>query len=351
MFNISATKHMDNVMDLSIVIPAYERIDLLKITLESIKQAIHHLNVEVIIVDDGSQHPLENELSGFLNLPLRFIRQQNQGCVIAKNNGLWNAQGQYVMFIDSDDLVHPDKLISQVAKLNESFADVCYTDEVTVYSDIDHSLVPESNRILPSVNCPANLYLKLQPCSSNLVYRRDYLTKFLKKPLIQEHRIFGSIGEVWLYYNLVIYPTKIVKLDGYMSIYVKHEQERLTAHWEKLGVAALILMLSFVKNCPIEESTLAARKQVGECAFASYRALPKNFNSEFERHMLDIWKQAPKGNMQVLGGKTFQSLAKVLGIENAAWLLRHLRPDYSKMRTLTSPELQSLIMNLSIVSN
>ncbi|WP_026100364.1 glycosyltransferase family 2 protein [Fortiea contorta] len=342
---------MDNFTELSIVIPAYERIDLLKTTLESIKQAIHHLDVEVIIVDDGSRNPLENELSGFLNLPLRFIRQENQGCVIAKNNGLWNAQGQYVMFIDSDDLVHPDKLISQVAKLNESGADVCYTDEVTLYVNADNSLAPQSNRILPIVNSAPELYLKLQPCSSNLIYRRDYLTQFLKKPLIQEHRIFGSIGEVWLYYNLIIYPAKIVKVDGYMSLYLRHEQERLTAHWEKLGIAALILMLSFVKNCPIEESTLAARRQVGESAFASYRSLPKNFSREYERHLLNIWKQAPKGNIQTLGGRSFQTLAKIIGIKNAAWFFRHWRPDYSTVRTLTPPELKNLIQNLSIVSN
>lgn len=336
---------MENSIILSIIIPAYERVFLLKKTLESIHSSIQSLNVEIIIVDDGSLEPIEPQLLNFLGLPLKFIRQNNQGCVVAKYNGLGESQGKYVLFVDSDDIVHPDKLIVQIENLQATGADICYTDEVTCYLDNDFSFVKKSSRFLPEVTTPAELYIKLQPCSSNLIYRRDYLIKYLQLPLIREDRIFGAIGEVWLYYNLAIYPAKIIKVNLPYSIYVEHIG-RLTSHWEKLGISALTLMISFIKYCPPEESTLLARRLVGEAAFSTWRKLPKNFNPEFESKMLDIWKQSPKADISSLGGKKFQIISKILGIYNTAWIRKNiLNQDYYKIKTISSSELDELMKN------
>ncbi len=181
---------------LSIVIPAYNRVELLKCTLKSIHQAIGPLEAEVIIVDDGSIEPIENHLQGFLDLPLRFVRQTNQGCVIAKNRGLKEANGQYVTFVDSDDVVHPQKLIAQVTQLERTNADVCYTDEAEGQMDGDlASLTLQPGRSFPEINCPVELYLNAQPGSNNLMFRRNYLLTHLSQPIIPEARILDRSGK------------------------------------------------------------------------------------------------------------------------------------------------------------
>ena len=335
--------------DLSIIIPAYNRVEILKYSLESISHAIKHLKTEVIVVDDGSKDPLESQLKNFLNLPLRFVRQANQGSIVARNRGLNGAEGKYILFLDSDDLVHPDKLISQVSCLEKTGAEVCYTDDAVVTLKGDYnSLLFRPSRILPVVTHPAEFYLKVQPIPSNPIYRKSYLQHCLTHPIVSVDRVFDPVGDVWLLYNLAIYPAQIQKVAGHYSIYGEHEQERYTSHWEKLGVASLAVTLAFIKNCPDEDATLEARKLVGQAAFISWRKLPKNFNAEFEAKVLEIWEKSPKGNLADLGGHFFQRLAEIVGAKKAAFVLRQLqRPDYSKIQTVTPEELQAMMSGLT----
>lgn len=337
--------------DLSIVIPAYNRIELLKYSLKSISSALGDFSVETIVVDDGSTEPLEHQLKGFSDLPIRFIRQPNQGSIVARYRGLQEAAGRYVLFLDSDDLVHPDKLTCQLRCLEDTEAEVCYTDDSTVQLEGDYSSLEfQPSRVLPHTTSPAHFYLKVQPIPVNPIYRRDYLMEYLKTPIVPMNRIYDAVGDVWLYYNLAPYPAHIEKVDGHYSIYGEHDLDRYTNHWEKLGVASLSLMWTFFLNCPRKESTLEARQFVGECALISWRRLPRNFHADFERTMLEIWENAPKGDLNALGGKLFQTLAKVIGVSLAASCLRRLqRPDYATIRTMNSEELNELMMDLATI--
>jgi hypothetical protein len=337
------------VLDLSIVIPAYNRIEMLKYSLESVSHAIQHLKSEVIVVDDGSKQPLEDQLQNFLNLPLRFIRQVNQGSIVARNRGLREASGKYLLFLDSDDLVHPDKLVSQVAQLESTGADISYTDDATVLLKGDYSTLEfKAGSVLPPETSAAKFYLRVQPNPSNPIYRRNYLTRHLTQPIVPENRVFDPVGDVWLYYNLAPSPAQIVKVDGHYSVYGQHDQERYTDHWEKLGVASLALMWTFIGNCPQQESTLEARQLTGESALISWRRLPKNFHPLFEQTMLEVWRKAPQGNVNALGGRLFQILAKTIGVYPAAWVLRQLqRPDYATICTMSQAELNALMGDLT----
>jgi glycosyltransferase involved in cell wall biosynthesis len=301
------------------------------------------------VVDDGSQEPLAEQLKEFYDLPIQFIRQENQGSIVARINGLNQASGEYVLFLDSDDLVHPDKLVNQVTQLREKQADVSYTDSaITTLEGKYDSLVFQPRQVLPTVTEPAELYLKVQPGPHSPIYRRDYLQKYLENPLVPENRVFDAVGDVWIYYNLAIYPAKVIKVDGYYTIVTKHNQDRFTRHWERLGVASLALMLAFTKNCPKTEDTLEARQQIGECAFLSWRKLPTSFNSTFEEEILSIWRSSPQKSLPRLGGKNFQIIVKLIGIENAARILRHFqRPNYQKIRTVSNFELQELVNSLT----
>lgn len=100
----------------SVVVPTFNRAYCLERTLRS-ALAQTHRNVDVIVVDDGSTDGTAALLQRMREEDprLRVFTQENQGVVAARNTALRQADGDYVAFLDSDDLWFPWKLELQVA--------------------------------------------------------------------------------------------------------------------------------------------------------------------------------------------------------------------------------------------
>jgi len=88
----------------SVVIPTYNRADLLRQALDSVSRQ-ECRDFEVIVVDDGSTEDLSSLAAEYEQT--RFLRQANAGPSAARNNGLKAAAGEYVAFLDSDDVWFP----------------------------------------------------------------------------------------------------------------------------------------------------------------------------------------------------------------------------------------------------
>lgn len=98
----------------SIIIPSYNSARYLTETLKSaFAQTYTHL--EVIVVNDGSTDETESILQGFSDPRLKIIHQSNHGSNHAKNQGIAKATGEYFVFLDADDVLHPRKVESQMA--------------------------------------------------------------------------------------------------------------------------------------------------------------------------------------------------------------------------------------------
>src|SRR3990167_7672929 len=104
--------------DSSVILPVYNRPQLLMRALESIsRQTLQP--TEVIVVDDGSDESLESVLQSNKKLPITFFRlSKNSGAGAARNAGIKLAQCQLIAFLDSDDEWLPNKLEKQVAYHN-----------------------------------------------------------------------------------------------------------------------------------------------------------------------------------------------------------------------------------------
>lgn len=99
----------------SIIIPSYNRAHLIAETLKSVA-AQTFTDYEVLVIDDGSKDNTEEMIKPLCDRDsrIRYFKQANGGVSTARNHGLRLARGEFVAFLDSDDLWSPWKLAVQV---------------------------------------------------------------------------------------------------------------------------------------------------------------------------------------------------------------------------------------------
>ena len=98
----------------SVVIATYNMARFLPLALRSALGQSYE-NIEVLVIDDGSQDDTRAVMEPFRSDGrVRYVFQQNGGQASAKNHGIRQAQGEYVAFLDADDMWVPDKLERQM---------------------------------------------------------------------------------------------------------------------------------------------------------------------------------------------------------------------------------------------
>jgi glycosyltransferase involved in cell wall biosynthesis len=96
----------------SILIPCHNAAPWLAQTLESaLGQTWPHQ--EIIVVDDGSSDSSQAIARGFEARGVKVVVQANRGAATARNHALQHAQGEFIQFLDADDLISPDKISAQ----------------------------------------------------------------------------------------------------------------------------------------------------------------------------------------------------------------------------------------------
>lgn len=97
----------------SVCIPAYNCAEYIQQTIESVNNQTYK-NIEIIIVDDGSTDATKNILKSFINNNIIVCHQHNKGAAAARNLAYSKSKGQYIKFLDADDLITPEMIDSQL---------------------------------------------------------------------------------------------------------------------------------------------------------------------------------------------------------------------------------------------
>ena len=122
-------------MKISVIIPTFNRLDLLKRAIESVlNQSIKPY--DIIVVDDGSTDDT-SEMIQQKYKSINLIKQKNSGVSAARNNGIKNAQGDWIALLDSDDEWGKNKLEEQVNNLTDNPKyEFCHTNEIWIRNGI-----------------------------------------------------------------------------------------------------------------------------------------------------------------------------------------------------------------------
>lgn len=157
----------------SVVIPCYNSERFLAGTLDSL-WAQDAAPLEVILVDDGSTDGTRALIEA-CGARATALFGPNRGAASARNSGTAAARGEFLLYLDADDLLLPGTLAARVAALRQSGADVAYTDWQPLVEQApgDFAAQPAVARQLPDADADLALFSGLWWPPAALLYRRS----------------------------------------------------------------------------------------------------------------------------------------------------------------------------------
>lgn len=144
---------------ISVIIPAYNADRTIRETIESVQQQTFQ-DFELIVINDGSKDRTVEVVQSINDERLKIFSYENGGVCVARNWGIAHANGEFIAFLDADDLWTPDKLELQVAALKQHpEAGVAYS--WTYFMDVDERGQASSFLPSPSYAFAGNVHKRL----------------------------------------------------------------------------------------------------------------------------------------------------------------------------------------------
>lgn len=221
---------MQAVPEVSVIMPCYNAEKYLEQALASLME-YNEIETEVIVVDDGSTDRSRDIAKGFPFV--RLITQANLGACKARNVGLANANGQYVKFLDADDLIEIHSLALQVKFMRTTDEKNIVYSDVIYFDDISFSEISRTNALEPHFDQVKQL-LKENMQTSRPLHRKSNLLKiggfderFLRAQEYNLHLRLAMAGYKFTYLPCVIarirehdLPSRITNMaqsDGFVE--------------------------------------------------------------------------------------------------------------------------------------
>ncbi|MEA5449348.1 glycosyltransferase family A protein [Leptolyngbya sp. CCNP1308] len=161
----------------SVIVPAYNAENTILETIESVlKQTFS--DFELIVIDDGSQDSTCEIVNTIDDSRVLLFSYPNGGVSVARNRGIEHAKGEFISFLDNDDLWTNDKLEAQLAALSkkpESGAVYSWTVNMMVNEDLSSSFVKGSESTLEGNIYPDLLLGNFIGNGSNILVRREVI--------------------------------------------------------------------------------------------------------------------------------------------------------------------------------
>lgn len=141
----------------SVIIPFFKNLDWLYQAVDSVF-AQTYKNIEIIIINDGSQEDLTMFIEEYSD-GIKYIYQENKGAAYARNVGIDLSQGEYIAFLDSDDMWEPKKIELQVSYMVQNNIVWSHTSYSTFGANSENEIVSVSSyheNIFPIciISCP-----------------------------------------------------------------------------------------------------------------------------------------------------------------------------------------------------
>ncbi len=303
--------------DVSVIVPLYNRADVVTGTIDSILSQDFDGEVEIVVVDDGSTDNAAQTVPS--QYPqITYLQKKNGGVSSARNYGMARASGRYVAFLDSDDLYEPSKLSTSIQLLERQ------PDAGFVFTDFSRFNIGTPDRLFKNTNsfffkriykyCSENMHLGerayllpqqqvlnllvegyfMSPCT--LVLRKELAQHVLQWP---EHR---SISEDFHFFLSLAQAAGGIYIDRPMTRVGRGDDNLSVNHLacHEADVEVLRELIASKADDPVFRKFVKRNLSRRLCRLAwNYRT--KNYRHKAKAAYLESYKLNP-GNVRPLVG-------------------------------------------------
>lgn len=282
----------NDIPKVSIIVPAYNAEPYLETCLDSLVRQTYN-NIEIILVDDGSTDLTGSICDAYHQCYASFIKAEHcshRGVSLARLLGVRIAAGEYAAFVDADDWIERDYILSMLSCMED--ADIVAAGISKGLPDEKRSLVCEYNGILAGkyvtdgerqklyghmLYCGAPYQFGVLPYICNKMFRKDSIQPLLEK--IDKRIIDGE--DAAIVYQYLLQSKKIILTDECKYHYVNHKDSASLSDSEYAYMNASFLY---------QELYACFEK-------SEYRAVLCRQLDDYMRRI--IWKKDPAAYLQV----------------------------------------------------
>lgn len=294
----------------SVLIPCFNAAATIRQTLES-ALAQTWPNVEIILVDDGSSDGTAEIAKAMECERLRVVLQENQGACAARNRGMELAKGEFVQFLDADDLLSPTKIADQVNRLSSLSSDyVAYGpwDYVDASGKVVGAGLKSGQDFSPGLGflvssltagyfvpphawlVPRRVLERAGPWDARLVQNQDgeYFSRVLE----------NAAGAAWV--------------DTAGSYYRAHRSGSISQRRDEAAERSLLLAAELIEGRLVSSGMGDGAKLAGAVYLRALYRLEKRTETRAKLWKAAVARGLPNRRIQ-LGGKWFQRLYRLFG--------------------------------------
>ena len=234
-------------MNISVIIPTYNRYEFLKRALESV-YAQNYQAQEVIVIDDGSMDATSQIIKYFPNI--KYFHQKNAGVSSARNLGIKKSSHEWIAFLDSDDTWHPHKLHEQVA-FHESNPQVLmsYTDERWIRNGVEVKIPKKFQKFGGDIFKECLSHCIIAP-SASIIHKSLFTSLGLFDTSLEVCEDYDLWLRIALENNIGFVDTKLI------TKYAGHENQLSLKYWgmDRFRVKALEKLIESKQKQIVKET-------------------------------------------------------------------------------------------------
>lgn len=259
---------------ISIVVPVYNVAPFLEKCLNSILYQTYE-NIEIIVVDDGSTDGCGKICDSYSEKydKITVIHKENGGLSDARNKGIAHAKGEYIIFVDSDDVVAPDMVMYLYTLIKKYNGDIGICDPVHCFQTKDIMFSKATKEVV----------FQKEEAIAEMLYQRSFLTSAWGKIFPKNYfdKITFPVGMLFedsaIMYKLFDEATRIVYGNAALYAYIHRENSITTRKFSDKDCDILKICESMEAYFKDRSDTLknAAMVYHGAAAFRIYMNAPK----------------------------------------------------------------------------
>lgn len=315
----------------SVIIPLYNAERYIEQCIRSVLNQTWP-NIELIVVDDGSTDNSYAIVKRFEDENVKILRQANQGASAAKQNGLNNAKGQYIQYLDADDLLDRDKINRQVFALLKEPNKIAVCKTVHFFGDdVENYIEEEDNFFQAYLDEPLNFLIKLYggfDLTGGMIQPNAFLTPktIIDKAGPWDSSISPCTDEDGEYFTRVILNSAGIVFDPAAFNYYRKTKSKNSLSGQLNPVTRLNLinsiwtkhlyMMSFAKS-PAQETLIhnATYRSFDELKVQIYLVY-NDLAAQIENYQNKL-SPSLKTKYHTMGGVFINAISKVFGWKTA----------------------------------